>query len=103
MDDGSDKRRASRRSKAQRGTAILSSWTVIDCRIEDVSETGAKLSFSLPTPMPDEFRLRFSVFGEEVRVERVWQRGLRVGVRFLSAPQVRPGKPKKTPPPDRSW
>jgi len=77
------KERVSERRKAvKEGKVILSKWTVINCLIRDLSDTGARLKFDGPTQLPPEFRLRISTTGAEAPVELAWQRGLEAGVRF---------------------
>jgi hypothetical protein len=74
------------------GKAILSSSTLIDCIVRDLSKTGARLQFSGPTPLPQFFKLRIETGGADAQVvERMWQRGLSAGVRF-QAPSLELGR-----------
>lgn len=81
-----EQERAPRRANRQKGRLILSGLSVIDCMIEDVSATGAKISLHHPMFLPDDFRLRFAATGDEAPVIKVWQKGLTSGVRFTAPP-----------------
>jgi hypothetical protein len=94
VQDDWEKRAAERKEKNERGRLILNNWSVIDCRIENRSDTGAMLAIYHPMPLPDEFSIRFAA-GDEAEVERVWQRGLSIGVRFKSPPALREKKISK--------
>jgi hypothetical protein len=72
----------------------LNNWSVIDCRLDNLSATGAKLTIYNPMPIPDEFRIRLAT-GMEVVAEKVWQHGLSIGVRFTSPPAPPPAKMSK--------
>jgi len=67
---------------------MLNAWSVVDCTITDVSDTGAKLAFAGFTSLPKTFRLRFNISRMEALAELVWQRGLAAGVRFAVAPRA---------------
>jgi len=74
--------------------AIDGTWQR-DCRIADVSDTGAKLTLggSLPDLQLNEFFLMLSATGNAFRrCERVWINGDEIGVRFL---KNRPGQPSQ--------
>lgn len=70
-----------------------------ECQIEDVSETGAKLSIGEPASKDDlkEFFLLLSSTGLAYRrCELAWQNGGQVGVNFVR-PDDRKKKPRRTP------
>jgi hypothetical protein len=62
----------------------------VRCTIDDISSVGARLAFSGPVAIPEAFDLRIIATGEAYRVERRWQRGLEIGVRFLDAAKPAP-------------
>jgi len=64
------------------GKVILSASTLMNCVIRNLSEGGARLEFSGPTPLPQEFRIRSVTAGTEAAVRLAWQYGCSVGVRF---------------------
>lgn len=77
-----DNRDFARRKALKSGKIIIGKSSVLDCRITDLSETGARLEIDGLTVLPSEFRLRFVTSGREVAAELVWQRGTKAGVRF---------------------
>jgi hypothetical protein len=85
-------RTAPRATAKNRGTAIISGRTEIDCMIRDLSSHGARLSFLNPTILPRQFQLRFDDHDQRVTV--VWQKGRLAGVKFQS-PIRRPGAAQK--------
>ena len=56
--------------------------SVLDCRLQDISETGARIRLPTPVVLPDEFNLHLSD-GSKPRVEVVWRTAVMLGVRFL--------------------
>jgi hypothetical protein len=54
------------------------------CEIQDVSATGARLTFNGQCPVPDEFELVIPRKRRENQVRVVWQKKNCCGVRFLS-------------------
>jgi PilZ domain-containing protein len=75
-----ESRTAQRVAAKNRGTAIISGRTEIDCMIRDLSAHGARLSFLNPTILPRQFQLRFDDHDQRVTV--VWQAGRLAGVKF---------------------
>jgi hypothetical protein len=68
-------------------TAIDGTWQR-DCRINDVSDTGAKLNIfgSIDSIDTKEFFLKLSPTGNaHRRCERVWINGTEAGVRFIKS------------------
>lgn len=81
--DAANGRHAARRKMLKEGKVVLSNWSTIDCTIRDVSDTGARLTFSAPTGLPEFIRLLF-VSGQRMRdAKTVWQRGLGAGIEFV--------------------
>ena len=77
-----DRRALPRRRALKEAKVILSDWTVIDCLIRDITESGAKVAFAGVTELPAEFRLMIVAQNLIVPVELEWQRGLDAGVRL---------------------
>ena len=88
MEDG--RRTATRRRTLKEGKVVLSDWTVISCRIRDMSETGARLEFDGLTELPKEFRILVASSNQLVPVELAWQRGLAAGVHFTGPAREAP-------------
>ena len=62
----------------------------LDCIIEDVSETGARVATSAPDQLPDEFILRLTKDGARRRLCRVvWRTEREAGVSFMQPPRKR--------------
>ena len=81
-----------RRRTLKEGKVILTDSTVIDCRIRDISEGGARLEFGGLTNLPKEFRLLF-VSSNTMRPAAVaWQRGASVGIYFTGPEQPAPAR-----------
>jgi hypothetical protein len=55
------------------------------CTVRDLSTSGAKLAFGTIPKLPDVFELQIPSQGKAHEVELRWQRGLQVGVQFLSS------------------
>jgi hypothetical protein len=81
-------RSSSRRRTLKTGRVVLTDWSVLDCVIRDLSETGARLEFGGPVELPQEFRLLVASSNLLVPTELAWVRGTAAGVRFTG-----PGKP----------
>ena len=96
-----ERRRSSRvqfgRGYTARIMAIDGTWQR-DCRIGDVSDTGAKLKVrgAISNIKTEEFFLLLSATGNAFRrCERIWVNGSEVGVRFLKEipSEIRPHVP----------
>ena len=60
---------------------IIDGATVLDCVVENLSATGARLRFGVPIPVPATFVLRF-LGGASHAARRRWARGTAVGIVF---------------------
>lgn len=69
---------------------MLSDWTVINCIVRDMSDTGARLEFGGPTELPKEFRLLIVASHLLIPAEVAWQRGQAAGVHFTGPGRVPP-------------
>jgi hypothetical protein len=66
------------------------SFGVRECRVIDISRTGAKLEVENTDNIPDKLLLLFSRSDAGNQVTVVWRRGTQVGVEFSSANPPRP-------------
>jgi hypothetical protein len=80
------------RNDNQRRRAFVPGKVVVEnppfsgyCTVRDLSAGGAKLAFGAIPKLPDIFELRIPSQGKAHEVELRWQRGLQVGVQFLSS------------------
>ncbi len=84
----SQNRISQRHRTLKEGKVVLTHWSVIDCRVRDLSEAGARLEFSGPTALPKDFRLCLVSSNLLVPVELAWQRPQSAGVRFTGPGEV---------------
>jgi PilZ domain len=84
MIKSADKRRSRRGRSLLQGRIIFNShYSVLECTILDVSETGARITFAHPIQIPQEFELDIPKRGSITRTQVVWSRGREHGVRFI--------------------
>ena len=62
--------------------AFNNGQSTLDCLIRNLSDTGAKLTFSAVVTLPDCFGLMIPQKGVTRRVRVVWRRDREIGVRF---------------------
>jgi len=89
-DDSREHRRAARRKTLKAGKIVLSDWSVIDCTVRDMSETGARLEFGAVAVLPPEFRLLIVSSNQLIPARLSWQRGATAGVQFTGSAQDAP-------------
>lgn len=58
-------------------------FSTIDCRVRNISSSGAQLRFGGPPVVPRWFELLLVERGERRRVERMWVCGRDMGVAFV--------------------
>lgn len=77
-------RRRSERKPVIRGGKIIynEGHCTLDCRIKNLSSTGARLDLPMYTQLPETFVLMFAD-GSKRPAEISWSRMTRVGIRFL--------------------
>ena len=93
--DSLDKRRAVRHRVLKAGKIVLlNNWSIVDCCVHDMSETGARLSCQDQAAVPTECRLLIPHDNTIRDVRVMWRRDSQFGVIFTS--------PAKQPPP-RKW
>jgi hypothetical protein len=77
-------RQSPRRKSFLRGRIYFNNGHgVIDCLIRDMSEHGARLSFSDFVSIPDNFELHIPQTMQTLRAAAQWRRGIYVGVVFV--------------------
>lgn len=81
-----DNKRIAPRNKVLKGAKIvhLSNWSLADCTIRDLSETGAKLIVGDQVAVPNEFRFLITSENTIRNARVVWRRGDMVGITFTS-------------------
>lgn len=77
-----DRRRRLRDRVLRRGRIVVAG-TVLDCLVEDISPTGARVRLAIPTPVPEGVVL--ALIGADARpARRRWMRGTRIGFEFVA-------------------
>ncbi len=78
-----------RRTRVFKGAhaAFNQEHSAVPCVVRDLSETGAKIEFSLGWIVPKHFTLFVELDGFKVECEKVWHHGDLYGVRF-TGPRV---------------
>jgi hypothetical protein len=81
----SSKKRETRKSLSQPGWITLEGgFAARQCVVQNLSETGAKVTIDDPNTLPAKLRLAFSRDARTGRrCEVVWRRGKSVGVKFV--------------------
>jgi len=85
----SERRKPLRKRSQIRGLVVLHDGTgTVDCRIEDASEAGAKISFDRIRTIPE--RVYLMIAGKEIAHEAVvaWVRPYEVGLNFVKTLQL---------------
>lgn len=88
-------RRHSPRHKVLKDGKIVSMnhWSVVDCCIRDLSETGARICCADPLAVPNTFRLLIPSSLTIRDAQVVWRRDTQVGIHFTGPTQ--PAPPRK--------
>ena len=60
---------------------IVAGGGLVDCVVENMSATGARVRLAIPTPVPEAFSLRFPD-GASYAARRRWSLGTAVGMEF---------------------
>jgi len=86
-----NKRNAPRQRVLKEGKIVtMDKWSVFDCTIRDISETGARLRCADPASVPADFRLLVRA-SNSIRTARVvWRRADQVGVMFTGPEKLAP-------------
>lgn len=80
----SNRRAKPRHRVLKRGQILLSTNSVIDCAVRNLSDSGAGLRIDAIFPMPREFDLMIGDAGAKRRVRIQWQVGNDLGVVFIA-------------------
>ncbi len=88
-----DHRISSRHRALKEAKVVLHNSSTFNCILRNVSESGARLDFSDPANLPEQFELLLIGHNTLRPVQRMWARGASVGVKF-TGPE-RPVPPNK--------
>jgi len=84
-----NKRRSSNRVRTLLVARIVfnNRFSLIECTVRNLSETGARIAFSHPVEIPPEFELEIPSRKISVRAKVVWSNGKEHGVTFIKGAQ----------------
>jgi hypothetical protein len=85
--DTTEQRQDDRKGFLKRAQILVGSTGVVDCVVENLSATGARVRLGSPTVLPETFALRFRD-GAPHAARRRWSRGTAVGIAFEGAGPV---------------
>lgn len=90
MNASVERRQARQRVLKEAKIVSLNHTSILDCRVRDLSASGAKLICAVPLSVPEEFR--FWLTGDQsIRPAKVmWRRGENIGIQFLGPPAPAP-------------
>ncbi|MBI2713540.1 MAG: PilZ domain-containing protein [Rhizobiales bacterium] len=80
-----ERRQTSRQRSFLRGLVYLgNSPSAVSCLVRDMSDTGARLTFSAPIAAIDTIELHIPVKGQTLRGKVKWREGDEIGIGFIS-------------------
>jgi len=84
-----DKRRSSNRLRTLLEARIVfnNRFSLIECTVRNLSQTGARIAFPHPIEIPPEFELEIPKRKISVRAKVVWSDGKEHGIRFIEGGQ----------------
>jgi len=80
------KRSAPRQKTFLRGFAYFGSGPLaVECLVQELSETGARIKFFVPQPATNDIELHILIKGQKRAVKVVWRAADEIGVAFVEA------------------
>ena len=80
-----ERRQASRQRSFLRGQVYLgNSPSAVNCLVRDMSDTGARLTFSAPIAATDMLELHIPVKGQTLHGKVKWREADEIGIAFIS-------------------
>jgi hypothetical protein len=81
-------RRSPRTRTILQGRVVFNNrFSLIECTVRDLSDTGAQITFSHPVSLPSELELEIPKKGLSTRANVMWSNGIHHGLMFLEAAQ----------------
>lgn len=97
--EGPERRTAPRQKSFLQGRAFYNQRrSSADCIVRDITESGARLTFSGPVALPEVFELHIPNKGEVYRVHVQWHHGKEMGVSLGHAENSAPDEPNVASP-----
>ena len=83
--DSVEQRRASKRTRTLlEGRVVFNNrFSLIECAVQDISETGARIMFAHPVQIPSEFELEIPKKNLSRHARLVWSNGKAHGIMFI--------------------
>jgi hypothetical protein len=89
-----DHRRASRHRVLKEGKIVmLNNWSVVDCCVRDLSETGARIRCKDQSAVPTDFKLLLLAENRIRDARVVWRKDDQLGLQFTG--EWKPAPPRK--------
>ncbi|MGF9759792.1 PilZ domain-containing protein [Microvirga sp. 0TCS3.31] len=86
-----DNRRSPRSRTLLQGRVVFNSrFSLIECTVKDLSDTGAQITFAHPVALPLELELEIPSKGLSTPAKVAWSSGKTHGLMFIAAAQARP-------------
>lgn len=81
-----ENKRISKRMRVLKGAKIvhMNNWSLVDCTIRDISETGARIICGDQMAVANEFRFLIPSDNTICNAKVVWRRGDLLGITFTS-------------------
>ena len=81
-------RRSPRSRTILQGRVVFNNrFSLIECIVRDLSDTGARITFSHPVSLPSELELEIPKKGLATPAKVMWSNGIHHGLMFLEAAQ----------------
>ncbi len=79
-----EQRRAPRKRTLYDARVVFNNrFSIIECTVRDISDTGARISFPHSTPLPPEVELEIFRTGQSFRARVMWSSGNQHGLMFI--------------------
>lgn len=85
MKETDENTRAARRSRVLKGAKLvhMKNWSLVDCTVRDMSETGARIICGDQFAVANEFRFLIQSDNTIQNARVVWRRGDLLGIEFF--------------------
>ena len=88
---GQEKRAAPRHKVLKDGKIVtMNHWSVVDCCVKDISESGARIKCQDQAAVPSEFRLLIPTRRTIRDARVVWRQGDLLGLQFIADTMTAP-------------
>ncbi len=94
MNNADENKRGARRARVLKGAKIVSldQWSLVDCVVRDLSETGAKIVCGDPIAVANRFRFMLPSDNSIRDARVVWRRDDLIGIEFTSPKTKAPAR-----------